>query len=213
MEGLVNCCPSYRNESWTELVHNSIIIMYIYIYISISYNYIYYNFIIYSSTIPQLLLPVPAIIWLDHRGFVWNGLMKHQSPPCLHKLLHEPPRRSRRAERKWEELGNHDWKCYVTTWWNWCGSSVDKEENCLAVTLRCLVHEEYCLTAKLDSVEMFSSDLYSGTEPFAIGTPNAPGAHVDLQSKKYQPHPPCSDHMLAPHELCSLAVLVSACWS
>ena len=32
MEGLVNCCPSYRNESWTELVHNSIIIMYIYIY-------------------------------------------------------------------------------------------------------------------------------------------------------------------------------------
>lgn len=110
--------------------------------------------------------------------------------------------------KNWETMiGN------VKTWWNWCGSSVDKEENCLAVTLRCLVHEEYCLTAKLDSVEMFSSDLYSGTEPFAIGTPNAPGAHVDLQSKKYQPHPPCSDHMLAPHELCSLAVLVSACWS
>ena len=53
-----------------------------YIYIPISYNYIYYNFIIYSSTIPQLLLPVPAIIWLDHRGICvgmasWSTSPRH----------------------------------------------------------------------------------------------------------------------------------------
>lgn len=91
-------------------MHNSIII----IYISISYIYIYHNFIIYSSTIPQLLLPVPDNLtgssWIcvewPHEAPV--PAMSAQAPAWTPKTLKTSRKEVGRIGKPWLEMLKHD---------------------------------------------------------------------------------------------------------